>query len=172
MGAASEYDLVLQAADFVLGHVNSVENETEAWLQTHADTPAVNRLRRMAMVRAITAVGTFSLFESSLQQKRGWEHPFRETDRILRLDGLTELANRFEDTRDAINVLKHGRGRSHDALLARRDRLAFEIKGPGERFFNEGNISEGLRLIKVDDGFVRHCSGVIADVLNALKQRS
>ena len=35
-------------------------------------------------------------------------------DRHLREQGLADLAERFLDYRDAIDILKHGAGRSHD----------------------------------------------------------
>jgi hypothetical protein len=172
MGAASEYELISAAVELILAHAAAVEDETEAWLQTHADTPSVNRLRMIGMARAITAVGSLSIFESLLQQKKGWETPFREADQMLRSNGQAALAVRFLDYRNAINVLKHGRGPSYDALLVRREVLDFEVKAADERYFHERDVAEGLRLVKVDESFVRKCSNIIADVAQALRQLS
>jgi len=67
----------------------------------------------------------------------------------------------------AINALKHGRGRSYDALLAEND-LPFLIKRPDENFFTEGDVSEVSILIQVDDQFVLGCAEVIQDVSSVI----
>ena len=97
MGAASEYDLISRAAEFALGHAATVENEIVEWLQTHADTPSVNALRMLTMLRAILAIGSFSVLEAVLQQSKGWENPYGELDTRLRTNGLGALADRFAD---------------------------------------------------------------------------
>lgn len=75
-----------------------------------------------------------------------------------------DLNSRFVTFVHAINVLKHGRGRSYDALVAADNDLPFRIKRPGEDFFSEGDVSEVATLIEVDDQFVRDCAAVIAQV--------
>ena len=81
----------------------------------------------------------------------------------------TDLNNRFAIFVQAVNVLKHGRGRSHDALIA-MDNLPFRIKRPGDDFFSEGDISEVATLIEVDDQFVRDCAALIARVAAVINQ--
>jgi hypothetical protein len=80
---------------------------------------------------------------------------------ILEHEGETALKDSFVDLQLAINVLKHGRGRSYDALVAKSDRLPFRIKRPGEAFFFEGDVSEIATLIEVDDAFVLTESRII-----------
>ena len=74
----------------------------------------------------------------------------------------------YQDLSMAINVLKHGKGRSYESLLKRIDSLKFKIKKYDEIFFDEGDISELNTLIKVDDEFVLYCSDVIHKVYNAV----
>ena len=58
----------------------------------------------------------------------------------------------FLDFRDAINVLKHGAGRSHDRLLGRGERLDFSVRAQDEPFHDEGDVSEVSTLVRADIG--------------------
>jgi hypothetical protein len=53
----------------------------------------------------------------------------------LEREGEVDLGNRFSLFVYAINVRKHGRGRSYDTLAAMGPNLPFRIKRPGEDFF-------------------------------------
>lgn len=110
----------------------------------------------------------FSLFEAILQDRLECNDGLGEAASILGVAGEATLEQRFNDLRRAINVLKHGRGRSYDALVARADSLSFRIKMPEESFFFEGDVSEVSTLIKVDDAFVLGCADVIRDVSTAI----
>jgi len=91
----------------------------------------VKALQMVRLQKAISAVGIFSLFEAMLQDGLACSDGFREAGEILERDGAMELKERFVDVQLAINVLKHGRGRSYDALVAKADRLPFRSKDPG-----------------------------------------
>jgi uncharacterized protein YdcH (DUF465 family) len=112
----------------------------------------------------------FSLFESLLQQEKGWQNTFIDLNSKLRETGKIELAEKFEDFKDAINVLKHGKGHSYQKLLNRKNSLDFEIKDVDRAFFNEGDISEVDVLVDVDDRFLAKCAEVIQDVYNSCSQ--
>ena len=169
MGAASEYDLISRAVEFTLRQAQALEDGVVERLQTEAGTPLVNTLRMLTMQSAIVAVGCFSVFEALLQQKKSWGNAFQELDRQLRALNHSALADRFRDYRDAINVLKHGAGRSYERLVARREDLPFAVKDKGERFFDEGDVSEGIRLVQADHAFVRQCAEIIDEVVLALR---
>jgi hypothetical protein len=70
----------------------------------------------------------------------------------------------MSDFKMAINVLKHGRGRSYNALLAKADSLPFKVKQPTQAFFNEGDVSEISTLIEIDDDLIIGCAEIIRDV--------
>lgn len=70
----------------------------------------------------------------------------------------------FCDLQLGINVLKHGRGRSYDALIKKARVLSFKIKLPNELFFSEGDVSEVSTLIDVDHAFLLLCAEVIREV--------
>ncbi len=120
--------------------------------------------------KAILAVGMFSLFEALLQDGLSCSDGFRDAINILDSEGETDLKNRFSDQQLAINVLKHGRGRSYDALVAKGGALPFRVKLPEEAFFFEGDVSEISALIEVDDTFVLSCAEVIRDVSEAIRR--
>jgi hypothetical protein len=88
----------------------------------------------------------------------------------LEREGEVDLGKRFSLFVYAINVLKHGRGRSYDALVAMGTDLPFRIKHPGEDFFFEGDVSEVATLVEVDDRFVRECTDLIAQVTGVINK--
>lgn len=79
-------------------------------------------------------------------------------------EGESDLRERFGELILAINVLKHGRGRSYDLLVTKVESLPFRVKLPEEVFFFEGDVSEISTLVEVDDVFVQRCSDVISEV--------
>jgi hypothetical protein len=70
----------------------------------------------------------------------------------------------MSDFQMAINVLKHGRGRSYNALVAKAGSLPFKVKQPTQAFFNEGDVSEISTLIEIDDDLIIGCAEIIRDV--------
>ena len=168
MAAASEHELISRAAEFALRHAAEVEHDVHKQLETSSATSLVNALRMLSMLRAVVAIGSFSVFEAVVQQQTGWENPLGQIEQLLREMNNDALADRFNDYRNAINVLKHGKGRSYEALLKRERTLDFSLKALGESFFHEGDVSEGLHLVKADDDFGRQCAQIIRDVADAL----
>lgn len=163
-------ELVARCTAFSLEALRQVDERALEGLQTSAATHLVKTLQMVQLQKAISAVGMFSLFEAMLQDGLECRDGFREAEKILEREGETALKERFVDLQRAINVLKHGRGRSYDALIAKADRLPFKIKGLGEAFFFEGNISEAATLIEVDDAFVLSCAEVIREVSVTLQK--
>ena len=169
MSAASEYGLIGLAIDYSLQHAEETEARVIEALQFGAATSSVNALRMLTMHSTIIAIGAIQAFESLIQQKKGWKNTFKELDLELRTKGHTDLADRFLDYRDAINVLKHGEGSSYDKLVARKEKLPFTIKEKGRRYFDEGDVSENIRLVDADHAFVRQCSEIIEEIISALR---
>jgi hypothetical protein len=108
------------------------------------------------------------MFDAILQNVLHTTNGFRRTERLLEYNGETELKERFTDLQLAINVLKHGRGRSYDALLQKAGSLPFRIKLSDETFFSEGNVAEVSTLNEVDDKFVILCADAIPEVSAAI----
>lgn len=106
----------------------------------------------------------FSIFEANLQDSLGCKNGFDEARKILDEQGELEMKERFDDLYLAINVLKHGQGRSYNALVAKAKTLPFRMNLPGESFFFEGDVTEVSLLIEVDDSFVQYCGNVISNV--------
>lgn len=117
----------------------------------------------------VVATGMFSLLEAILQERLGGSDGFRELENVLIAKNETDLQKRFRVYRLAVNVLKHGRGRSYDSLVQIGD-LPFRILMPGEFFFNEGDVSEVYSLIDIDEAFIRSCVNLIREVFAAVDE--
>jgi len=161
-------DLADRSTSYVLGVLNETADRIGAQLETSSATHHIKNLQMIQMHKAIMAVGLFSLFEAVLQDGLEVEHGFREADAVLAALGDADLALRFRQYRLAVNVLKHGRGKSYDALAAKISDLPFRMKGPDEAFF-EGDVSEVSTLIEVDDAFVSACADLVREVSAVLR---
>jgi len=161
-------ELAAHGMEFSLAALNEACEKAVEGLQVSGATGVVKALQMVQHQKAVLAVGMFSMFEAMLQDGLKCTNGFREA--IARLDakGATLLRESFSDMQLAINVLKHGRGRSYDALVDKASSLPFRVKLPDEHFFSEGDLSEVATLIDVDDAFVRRCAAVIREVTVAL----
>jgi hypothetical protein len=165
-----DIDLVSLAADYTVAGQEYAEAQNLAALEKSGATSFVAAARMMTMRSTIVATGTISVFEALLQQSLGWKNPFLALDDHLRTHGLEDLAERFLDYRAAINVLKHGAGKSHDRLLARRAQLDFPVRDLDQPFHHEGDVSEVSTLVRADVEFVRKCARLVAEVAAALRR--
>ncbi len=109
------------------------------------------------------------MFDSMLQDQLECRNGFETAKKVLKEKGNVELYNRFDEYICAINVLKHGKGKSYDALVLKSKSLPFRIKLPDKRFFVEGDVSEISTLIEVNDKFVLECAEIIEQVSGELK---
>jgi hypothetical protein len=166
--ALTDTQLFSACATFTLQHTHEAEQQTLKELETSGATRLVNALRVLRLQRAILAVGMFSMFEALLQSKLKWAQPFTELDDYLRAHDKHDLASAIVDYRLAVNVLKHGQGRSHQELLARADKLEFKVRADGDHFYGEGDVSDVGTLVDVDDHFVRRCAEVIEQASDAI----
>jgi len=122
--------------------------------------------------KAISAVGMFSMFDAILQGRLQCADGIQGAAALLEAKGEAVLKERFSDLQLAVNVLKHGKGRSYDALVQKAGSLPFRIKLPGEAFFNEGDVFEFSTLVEVDDAFVLLCAEVIHAVSVSIQSAS
>lgn len=163
-------DLAYRCAIFTLESLCIANQKTVETLQTSAPTSLVKTLQVIELQKVILAVGMFSIFEASLQDRLKSSDGFHEAGVLLDQQGENDLKEQFSDLTAAINVLKHGRGRSYDALVAKAKILPFRVKMPDEAFFFEGDVSEVSTLIEVDDEFVHRCGNVIGRVSRVLRR--
>lgn len=163
-------DLVDLCTAFTLEALRQANDRTIDELQTSSETTLVKALQMVQLQKTILAVGMFSLFEAILQDGLSCSDGFRRASDILDREREADLKERFSDLQLAINVLKHGRGRSYDALVAKAEDLRFRVKLPEEAFFFEGDVSEVSTLIEVDDKFILSCAEVIREVSEAIRR--
>jgi hypothetical protein len=162
-------ELADSCTTFTLSALREANNRTIDMLQTSGATNLVKTLQMIQLQKAVLAVGLFSIFEADLQTSLGCKNGFKKVKEILNSKGRAELKERFEDLYLAINALKHGRGSSYDALVAKAEQLPFRVKMPNESFFFEGDVSEVDTLIEVNDAFVQLCGNMISEVSQAIR---
>jgi hypothetical protein len=161
-------DLAGQSARFTLGRLKET---TDRVIGTDSGTTAmVKTLQMIRLQKAIMSVGMFSMFESILQQRMGWPDGFGEARAFLMQHGDAKLAKRFALFAAAVNVLKHGEGRSYDMLLSEVDPLPFRVKPRGDFFFSEGDVTEVAVLVDADDAFVMACADLIVEISTIVRQ--
>jgi hypothetical protein len=163
-------ELVDRCAAFTLNTLREANDRTIKKLQTSGATSLVKTLQMVQLQKVIFAVGMFSIFEANLQDGLSCKDGFFEAKKILKAEGELALKERIDDLCLAVNVLKHGHGRSYDALIAKSKSLPFRVKLPNESFFFEGDVSEVSTLIQVNDTFVEYCGKVISDVSSVIRR--
>ena len=161
-------ELIQYSTSFNLTSINKETKNLYRNLTTNANTSNIKMLQMIELQKVIISIGMFSMFDAIVQNELNCKNGFKIINEILIDKNEIELQNSFQDLSMAINVLKHGKGRSYESLLKRIDSLKFKIKKYDEIFFDEGDISELNTLIKVDDEFVLYCSDVIHEVYNAV----
>ena len=162
-------ELVYHGTSFTLNGLNEVNSKAVKMLETSGSTIAVKTLQMIQLQKIVLAVGMFSLFDSILQEGLSCDNGFREAKNILTKTGKIELRDRFNDFICAINVLKHGRGRSYDELVSKFDSLPFRVRLPEENYEGE-DIADISVLVVVDDDFVFSCADLIAQVSLEIRQ--
>ncbi len=162
-------ELIGYCTGFTINSLDEVNSKNIEELQTSASTILVKNLQMIQLQKAIFAVGIFSLFESMMQDSLSCENGFKEVKKILEEKGNNTLLERFNDYYLAINVLKHGRGKSYNELVERYESLPFNIKLEDESFFNEGDVSEINTLIEVDNNFVLECANLLVEVCKEIE---
>ncbi|MCC4588937.1 hypothetical protein LL962_17830 [Xanthomonas sp. NCPPB 1067] len=153
-------ELATRCVTLTSGLLDETRKHVLAELQQSGATSLVKALQALELQSAIVAVGMVAMFEAALQDALDSENGFREAERLIESTGNPELRARFVNVQLAVNVLKHGRGRSHNDLLARQETLPFRVRAEDE-LFEEGNVSEIGTLVQADDAFLRHCSETI-----------
>jgi len=169
MSATSDFAHLSRATRGMLAQAKQYNAEAAEQLQTSGSTIFVNALRTATMELTLIAVGAVGTFEALLQAEYKWPDAFKALDAFLTDKGHLDLVERFRDYRDAINVLKHGEGRSYDRLLARKAVLAFDVKDRGIPFFHEGDVSEVSRLVAANAPFVEQCVDTIDEIVGILE---
>ena len=161
-------DLVYRSTSYTLNELHELEFRLIDDLHSIGSTIAIKNLQMIQLQKTFMVIGMFSYFESYLQREFSCDNGFKEVKCRLKKKGLVELNERFEIFNSAINVLKHGTGRSYDFLISKSNVLPFKIKQKDQAFFFEGDMSEVDTLIDVDNTFILNCAKLIDDVLNGI----
>jgi hypothetical protein len=129
-------ELIGYCTAFALKALTEAETTAMEALQTGGGTKPVRAIQMAQLQRTVSAVGMFSIFDAMLQDCLQCTDGFKRAGELLESAGESALKERFDVLHLAVNVLKHGSGRSYDELLARADVLPFRLKRRNEVFFN------------------------------------
>ena len=149
-----------RSTNILLRLLKDEENTVFKQMETSAATINILLLRDFNHTRAFYTIGMFSSFEAVLQSYS--YKSFQAVKDTLEANNSMKLLKRFNIYKDAINVLKHGKGSSYDRLK-KKVNLPFTIKYCDEPFY-EGDVSEIDTLIDVDNEFIVNCVDLIRDV--------
>lgn len=149
---------------FMKSRIDETQAEIIGLMRDHPSSIHLKNLQSLRLQYAVTAVGIFSIFEAELQSQLQAEDGFRQLRILLNEHSKDELLLRFDLFKHAVNVLKHGEGRSYDTLREYEENLPFRIKLPDQEFFEEGDCTEIHTLVLADDEFVRNCAEVVHQV--------
>lgn len=161
--------LIYNSVGYTLNALDEIQSKTMGELQEYGSTNAVKNSQMIQLQKIILATGMFSMFDAILQEGLSCRDGFKEAKKILKGKNI-ELYDRFDVFESAINVLKHGKGKSYNSLVEKAETLPFRIKLPNEEFFFEGDVSEVSTLIEVDDDFVSNCARIIENVSEEIRK--
>lgn len=161
-------ELAVRCAAMAASNAREASDYVLAELEISGSTALVKALQAVELQRAMTTVGLVSMFEAVLQDALGAVDGFRAARDILRGGGYVDSDQRFSDLLRAINVLKHGTGRSYEELLERRSTLPFRVRAQDESF-EEGDVSELLFLIKADEEFLTYSAALVEEVTTKIR---
>ena len=162
-------NLISYVVNFNKDSITQTENDIVKKLETCASTPLVLGLQTLQYQIAIVAIGMFSVFDAYLQKTLKCENGFQTARKNLLDNNQNDLVYRFDIITSAINVLKHGKGRSYEYLLSIKKDLPFKIKLPNDSHFHEGDVSEIDTLIQIDLTFLSECEEVIKETCKVLQ---
>jgi hypothetical protein len=144
--------------------IEETQAEIICLMRDHPSSVHMKNLQSLRLQYAVTAVGIFSIFEAELQGQLQAGDGFSQLRRLLNDHGKNELLLRFDLFKHAVNVLKHGEGRSYYTLQEYNGNLPFRIKLPDQEFFKEGDCTEIHTLVLADDDFVRNCAELVHEI--------
>jgi len=158
-------ELAYSCSVFTISNLTELEDKLTDSLNTKAAKPLVAALQISRLQRTIHAVGLFSLFEALLQERLCCKEGFKEAKKILKKVGDLDLLNEFIKIELAINALKHGHGKSFNALIEKEKiNNDINVKKSDQDFFDEGDVSEIFTLVDVDNDFIFKCVDIISGV--------
>ncbi|UOF13252.1 hypothetical protein IEQ11_16030 [Lysobacter capsici] len=162
-------ELAMRCAALTQGNLQEAREHILRELQTSGATMLVKALQAIELQQAMVAVGMVAMFDAAIQDALQCPDGFVAGMKIIEGAGDMDLARKFDNLRLAINVLKHGVGRSHDALLLRQSELPFRVGVPGVAF-DEGDVSEVNTLVLADGAFLDYCAEVVIEVAELINR--
>lgn len=142
-------DLLEQCHAFVGEALSKYECAALKTLERDGDTASVKMLQACRLQLVIQAIGSFSFIEALLNEVLEDEQAFNRLEKLLEEKCMNDLLTRFQNTRLAINSMKHGKGPSLRKLLSKASEHEFSIQSECE-----GDVSFVPSLVQVDEQFL------------------
>ena len=108
-------ELIQYSTSFNLTSINKETKNLYRNLTTNANTSNIKMLQMIELQKVIISIGMFSMFDAIVQIELNCKNGFKIINEILIDKNEIELQNSFQDLSMAINVLKHGKGRSYES---------------------------------------------------------
>lgn len=162
-------ELIYKGTTYTLSSLEKFREDVRKTLENYAPTSSIKTLQMIQLQKVFLSIGMFSYLDGELQGRFGWKNGFKGLKEFLIKSNKETLLDLFVIFESAINVLKHGKGRSYDYLVSMAGTLPFKIRNPEDNFFNEGDVSEVDSLIDVNDQFVLDCAELIQNVFDTLR---
>lgn len=164
-----DIDTLVAAGRSTARQMQAVLDELFEALQTSGATRLLSGVDICHTQLATSSVGVFSIYESRLQSGFGWGNPFDEVMKRVNAAGHCHEAKQFDNYRLAINVLKHGTGKSHNKLLDRHDQLEFEVQKVFGDLNQEGDVCPPSDLVVVSVQFLERCCDLVEQTWKVVK---
>ena len=168
MGRLDEIEVLVQTCRAMARRVSDRLESYHQQLTESASTHLLVGVDVCLCECAASAVGCVSLYESRLKKTFGWAVPFKELQEWLSQNNQSALALEVELLVMAINVLKHGEGRSLSTLQNFAGKLPFDLHlGDGEF-----DVCFQPELISVGPDFVEYCADLIERTWKEVQQQA
>lgn len=163
--------IISRSSSFILSVLERVEIETLKELETSGATRHIQNMQMITLQKTIYFIGIFSYYESLLQGRLNCKNGFEEAKNILFQNSEHLLLEKFIELQTIVNVLKHGRGRSYNQILNKKDRVInIKIIENCETSDVEGDLADISSLIKVDNDFIDQSVEIINEVSSAIQK--
>lgn len=164
-------ELILRSSAFLENTLGEVENITLQALETSGATIHIKNLQMISLQKTFFFIGVFSYYEALLQERLECQNGFEEAKRILKENEDNLLLEKFIELQLVVNILKHGKGRSYNQLINKKDRkINVIIKELESEYSEEGNVEEISSLIDVNNDFVENSINLINEFSSALQK--
>lgn len=155
-----DIEMIVTAGRAFAANIQETMDAIHLELQTSASTRLLVSQDVCQTQLGAATIGIVSLYESRLQTNLGWKEPLRDLQSNLAQLGEHILGDQIATIYLVVNALKHGTGRSHEALLP-QSVPGIKVRRPADTFYPEGDVCPNPDLVEVTPQFLESCCDLI-----------